>query len=201
MVGIRKIKKLRVGDYTYHLADVLNEIKSPLFFKIAGKKIKVKSIFENWFTVDHYLFLKDDYAGIDTITIPLVCLASDELNINLNDEASVECWKKKALEIKLIDGYPIARYTWACFDELINRENVLHHEPTPDEIEAGIELFKKYSDWGTLFSIARELHITIEQVRKLPYNEAFLILNYLKDESDFREKYYKIVLNKMKNEK
>lgn len=63
------------------------------------------------------------------------------------------------------------------FGKWLERENTeLHIEPTPEEVQAGVEqLSKACGDMGVVVSLAEKYQCSFEQVYKMPYVEVFTI--------------------------
>jgi len=65
-------------------------------------------------------------------------------------------------------------------------------EPKPEEVAAGVERFKKYGSYPQIRTIMKAHGLTSEQVQDLEYSDAFTILRYEKEVSDYTEKLQKI---------
>lgn len=63
------------------------------------------------------------------------------------------------------------------FGKWLERENTeLHIEPTPEEVQAGVDkLSKACGDMGVVVSLAEKYQCSFEQVYKMPYVEVFTI--------------------------
>lgn len=69
----------------------------------------------------------------------------------------------------------------------------LNHTPTGEEENAGINEMKKFGEQGAILSVMETLRLTEEEVLKLPYHKAFMILCYNKTLADINRKMIKNV--------
>jgi len=72
----------------------------------------------------------------------------------------------------------------------------LSYTPTADEINAGIEQLNSLGSYLQFRSIAQALNITINDVKAMRYDEAFLELVAQKKINDYQDRLQKIIANK-----
>ena len=73
--------------------------------------------------------------------------------------------------------------------EKVNKiEEKLAYSPSVDEDIAGIDRFNQFGYFGQVLSICERFGWSLEYVKDLPYNTAFTILLYYKEQADFNKK-------------
>lgn len=79
------------------------------------------------------------------------------------------------------------------------REKLLHYEPSAEEKQAGIkQLGEILKEFGQVDSLAVRMHISHDDVLKLPYSTVFMILRKDLEQSKFERRLHKVYERKWK---
>jgi hypothetical protein len=105
--------------------------------------------------------------------------------------------QKEVVDFSLFDVCQAKRYIMEEIERISELEhNTLSYMPTDKEIRAGIEKLDPLGSYMQFRSIARALNMTIEQVKTMRYDEAFLELYAQKLLNEYEANYQKIISEK-----
>lgn len=106
----------------------------------------------------------------------------------LTDKEESEIYKMGIVEVSQTFAY--IRDSIAELNEAERQR--LTRALTDKEVRAGIDRFEDYSVYPQFRSLALTFGLTINEVRNMPYSEAFLELCYAKDLAEYQEAYGKL---------
>lgn len=102
--------------------------------------------------------------------------------------------------IKLLSVFEFfAHYRYICSE--VERVNVIENEllsydPTPEEMEAGLDVFGKFSPILQIDSLAAGDVLKYNAIRQLPYEDALTKLALDKERNDYQRRFNKILTRK-----
>ena len=101
---------------------------------------------------------------------------------------------ENVLSLPVKDLYPVAMHLITLVSEMAEREQkLLHREPTKIEKAAGIENLNKYSELTSLDFLRDAMKCTVPEVLLTPYNECLVRFMIAKEQTDYQERYYKLM--------
>lgn len=107
------------------------------------------------------IFKKEDQGPYTLIADVIECLHGTR-------PTAEEAWENRDYVIKVREDF----IKWLQLEA-----EQLHIDPTPEEIQAGIDkLTEECGDMGTLVSLAEKFQCPFEQIYKMPYTDVFTIL-------------------------
>lgn len=74
--------------------------------------------------------------------------------------------------------------------------NSLSGYPTPEQVEAGIDMFDRFGSFNQLYELQRILRYDLDQCRNMAYMEAFTVLAYSATSSRFEKRLNEIYSRK-----
>ena len=102
--------------------------------------------------------------------------------------------------IKLLSVFDFfAGYRYICSEvERVNiiENELLSYEPTPEEIEAGLDVFGKFSPILQIDSLAGGDILRYNDVRNIPYEDGLTKLALDKERNDYQRRFNKIISRK-----
>jgi hypothetical protein len=109
------------------------------------------------------------------------------------DEEKALLYGKNVLTCKAIELYPVAMHLITLVSEMVTREQkLLHREPKPLELAAGIDKLSKFAELDSLDFLRDVLKCTTEQVMLTPYNDCLVRFLQAKETSDYLERKFKL---------
>jgi len=100
---------------------------------------------------------------------------------------------KQIVQFRLLS---ICRFRNYLTDEIkrINEIEIklLGHDPSPEEVQAGISEFNKFGSYGQIRKLAMDDVTKIKEVKKIKYSTCLMELYYQKTANEFQEAYYNI---------
>lgn len=99
--------------------------------------------------------------------------------------------------IGIIDFYPALNFVVEEHRKLIDRENrVLHHDPEPEELEAGIESLHKFGRMATVDTLAGGDLLKHNQIIEMPYSRVFTKMYMESEKAKYQKRLFEIRKNK-----
>ena len=93
----------------------------------------------------------------------------------------------------IIEFYAALNYVVEQHKELVERENnVLHHTPEPEEIEAGIESLYKFGRMATVDMLAGGDILKHNDIVNLPYSRVFTKLYIESEKANYQKRIFEI---------
>ena len=104
---------------------------------------------------------------------------------------------KSLKNISVFDFFAHYRYICAEVERVNQIENeLLSHEPTPEEVEAGLDGFGRFSSILQIDSLAGGDVLKYNQIRALPYEDGLTKLALDKERSEYQRRFNKILTRK-----
>jgi len=109
------------------------------------------------------------------------------------DEERILLFKKKVVNCKAKELYPVAMHFVTLINEIAEKEKVLlYREPSKVELAAGIDKLNIFSELNSLDFLRDAMKCTVPEVLLTPYNECLVRFMNAKELADYQDRYFKL---------